>query len=149
MLNKEHANLKKQVNDLANFNYAREPEFVRDRLTLRDTLDDVATLRRRVTKHLQPILNKLELTQKKLSTAADSAQKESEQVENSYLEGVTTQDTFIELYVKLRKEAHEKRILADKLTREKNMLTGCVPKPFESNSPIPTPRQRKRVNFNK
>lgn len=150
VLNREHGTLTKQVNDLANFNYAREPEFVRNRLKLRDTLDEVATLRRRVTKHLQPILNKLEVAKGKLSASAILAEEESEQVALSYLkEGSTSQDAFIELYVKLRKEAHEKRILADKLTKEKDMLANHIPKPLESNSPIPTPRQRKRVSFNK
>lgn len=107
-------------------------------------------MRHRVTKHLQPILNKLDLARGKLSATAISAEEESEQVALRYLkEGSITQEAFIEIYVKLRKEAHEKRILADKLTKEKDMLANHIPKSLDSNSPIPTPRQRKRVSFNK
>ena len=138
------------MHDLADCNYAREPEFVQARLKLRETLDDVNEWRRRVTgRHLNPIIEKLNKAQEKLAEEARSLEKQSEQMAEDFLHGSKSLDLFIEDYIKLRKETSQKRILADRLAKEKNMLAVTIPRQMDSSSPIPAPRQKKRVSFNR
>lgn len=141
--------LQKQVNDLAIYNYAREPEFVRDRQKLRQTLDDVSALRRKVAmKHLQPILDKLNKAQNNISSEGRKYEEQSELLSSEFLNGDRSHEDFVEEYIKLRKETSRQRALADKLAQEREKLAENVTRPFESASPIPMPRQRKRVSFN-
>lgn len=148
-LEQERDDLQRQVTNLANFNYAREPEFVRDRLKLRETLDEVNALRRRVSsKHLQPIVEKLNKTQSQLSAEARKYEEESESMAQEFLDGKKSYDDFVEEYIKLRHQTSQKRILADKLAKEKTKLSEDIPRPFGTNSPTPAPRHRKRVSFN-
>ena len=136
---------------MASFNYAREPDFVRDRLRLRNLLDEVSSLKRRVTtKRLLPILEELNKAQSKLSTEARNSEEQSERMAQEFLDGGKTHDQFIEEYLKLRKETSKKRILADKLTKERNdLLEKISASPRGSDSPLPNPRQRKRLSFNR
>lgn len=157
-LEKERDELRDQVVELANFNYAREPEFVKDRMRLREKLEDVADLKRIVASKwimvLNTVMTKLEANQTKLSTNALRLEEDSEQVARAYLEGKLKHDQFIDQYIQLRKDASRARALADKLTKEKNILaqnwnnsTSGVIVDSKQESPKPAARQRKKVCF--
>lgn len=138
---------------MAKFNYAREPEFVRDRTKLREVLDDVAGMVRYTTsRHLEPILDKLNQLLNKLTSEATRHEELSESMAQDFLNGKKSYTEFIDQYIKLRKETSKKRIVADKLAKERTTLANTIT-PSSGNapnySPVPTPRQRKRVSFNK
>lgn len=161
-LQKEHEELKQTVAKLAIFNYAREPDFVRDRNKLRDTLDEVANLRRSIQcKYVNRILGQLERAQVQIDTEARSAEEKSERMAKDFLDANIGHEDFLERYINIRKNAIQKRIIADKLTKERSKLdenvSGTSPrnnnnnnnnKTFaQQNSPTPTPRQRKRLSL--
>lgn len=150
-LEQERDTLKKQLHELADCNYAREPEFVQARLKLRESLDEVNAWRRRVIgRHLNPILEKLNKAESKLAEEARSFEEQSEQLAQEFMRNSKNVDSFTEEYIKLRKEASKKRLLADRLVKEKNMLAEAIPRQImDPNSPIPAPRQKKRVSFNR
>lgn len=150
-LERELDDLKKQTTSLANFNYAREPEFVRDRLKLRETCDQVAAaVRHATTKLIEPILERLTTLQNELSNDARKHEELSELVAQEFLSGNKGYAEFIDEYISLRKETSKKRILADRLAKEKNELSSNIPKPHQTQqnlhkiSPVPSPRRRKR-----
>lgn len=169
---RERDDLRNQVIKLANYNYAREPDFVRDRVKLRETVDEVGHLKRHVERRigllLDKVLDKLEKEEVKLNESASSKFEDSEKFAKSYLDGKldTKHEHFIDEYTKLRKEAHKASILAEKLTQEKGKLAQdyvakvtSTSKDVNNNlsadvnnnnsSPVPTPRQKRRVSFNK
>lgn len=146
-LRNELDELSKQVSSLANYNYAREPDFVRDRMKVRDTVDDAAPLCRHIaTKHLEPFIDRLTEAQNLLTREARKREELSESLALDFLSRQTNYDEFINEYIDVRKETSIKRTLADKLAKERNKLAENLIKPLES--PIPTPRQRKKqVSF--
>lgn len=147
----ERNTLNDQVVKLGNFNLAREPDFVRGRLSLRNIVEEVdETIRRLDIKYLQPILEKLNRAEEQLSLIARKYEEESEQLAQQFLDKSLAYDGFIEKYIKLRKEASKKRVLADRLAREKSMLadTSKFIKTRSANlinPPAPTPPRRKKV----
>lgn len=130
--------MRKQVASLANYNYAREPEFVRDRLKLREITDDVAKMVKQVTgKHLEPILEKLSNIQEQLAHEARQREELSEAMAHRFLtaddddddgdnDNHEPYDEFIRQYIGLRKETSRKRILADRLTKERDTLMSNI-----------------------
>lgn len=157
-LQKEREELKQRVAKLAIFNYAREPDFVRDRNKLRDTLDEVANLRRSIqSKYVNRILGQLERAQVKIDSEARSAEERSERMAKDFLDGNIRHEDFLQRYIDLRKNAIQRRIIADKLVKERSKLdenvSGASAKSKNSktldqqNSPTPTPRQRKRLSL--
>lgn len=149
-LQRQRDELRKQNADLAKFNYAREPEFVKDRLKLRQVLDDTATLKRRLMcKQLTPILEKLDICHANLLATTCQLEEQCERMASDFLEGRKSFDMFKAAYLQLRSSASRKRILADKLGQERARLLANLPKPAATGSPVPAPRQRKRVSFNR
>lgn len=146
-MRKELDELSKQVSSLANFNYAREPDFVRDRVKVKETIDDAAPLYRYITsKHLEPFLGRLGRAQSSLAEDARKCEEESERMASEFLSGKKGYEEFIDEYIAIRKQTSARRLKADKLSKERDHLAENLNRPFDS--PIPTPRQRKkRVSF--
>lgn len=114
----------KQVFNLANFNYAREPEFVRNRLKLRDLSREVSNLIIKInSKHIEPILERLGSVQTDLANDARKYEESSESMAQDFLAGKKNYTEFIEEYIRLRNETSRKRILADRLAKERDSLT--------------------------
>lgn len=146
-MHRELDELNKQVSSLANFNYAREPDFVRDRKKVRETVDEVAPLSRYITsRHLEPFIDRLGKTQDLLASEARKHEEQSEIMAKEFLSGRKSYDEFMEEYIAIRKQTSARRIQADKLAKERDRLAEILNKPIDS--PVPTPRQRKkRVSF--
>lgn len=139
--------LEAHVQALASYNYAREPEFVRDRINLREQIEQTNAIRRRIVhRYVDPIMHKLGATHEKLTKEAREAEEQSECLAKKYLDGELEHQAFIEQYMKIREVTSQKRTLADRLTKERNKLAEQITKPFELDSPVPVPR-RKRVSF--
>lgn len=133
---KERNELKKQVVTLANFNYAREPQYVRDRLDLTCILDEVSNLRKRInSKQITPLVTKLEKALEALEKDAYEYEVQSELLQQQFLEKSLDYASFNEQYVKIRKQACVKRKLADQLAKEKLRLQEGLQKKVSTNDP--------------
>lgn len=167
---KERDDLKRHAIDLAESNHAREPIFKHDRTILAATIDEVSDLRRSIqSKYVNRILGQLGKTQEKVNQEARSFEERSERMAKDFLDGNIRHEDFLERYINIRKNAIQKRILADKLVKERSKLVdgGVVTTSTSSsssssrssnkskndktadqqNSPTPTPRQKKRMSF--
>jgi len=114
-LTQQRNNLEKQVLSLAKFNYAREPEFVRDRLRLRELVEEVSQL----VKHTHELARKLKPLQKCLKKQTEETrqlEEKSEAMAQDFLQGNMRLDEFTSKYVDLRKETVRKRLIVDGLT---------------------------------
>lgn len=136
------------MKNLCAFNYAREPEYVRDRVKIREIVEDTASIRRRIVKSHLPLLDLLSKTHCQISLDARKYEEESEGMAQEFLSGNKSYDEFIRDYLEARMKATGKRALADRLAKEKNLLAGLndLTKVNGTYSPIPKPRQRKKVS---
>lgn len=116
-------------------------------MKVRDIVDDTAPLYRHIaSKHLEPFIERLGKTQDRLTREARKREELSESMALDFLSRKTSYGEFIDEYIDLKKKTSIKRILADKLAKERDQLAESLIKPIDS--PIPTPRQRKkRVSF--
>lgn len=146
--------LKVQVVELASLNYAREPEFVRDRLRSRELIGELNALKVHITiKHLRPLLKRLNLIQDKLTNETRECEDASEQLAAQYLDSRLEHDEFLTSYIEKRKEAIKRRALVDRFTKERASIEANIPKldnaeSSYSYSPKPAIRQRRRVSLN-
>lgn len=137
------------MSNLCSFNYAREPDSARDRKRIRELLDETSALRRRTIRNQHPLLDQLGKVHCQISTDAVTYEEESERLAQDFLAGNMDYNKFVQAYVDVRKKAIRKRALADKLGRDKSSLADSVPEHQVTNSPIPTPRLKKRVSLPK
>ena len=72
------------------------------------------------SKYLEPILDKQNGVQDKLAQDARSCEESSEAMANEFLASSMPYDDFIKQYIPIRKETSKKRILADKLAKERD-----------------------------
>lgn len=161
-LERQRDELKGEVLNLAEANYAREPEFVRQRARIRQQAEEVARVVKQLElKYMGPILAKLDEVQNKLAEEARRHEEMSEAMAHRFLlntscgggengfesgDANSTQiigdsdrgagatdpslaesyEQFIGNYIKLRKETSKKRLLADRLAKERSMLLSNI-----------------------
>lgn len=150
-LERERDEMRKQVLSLAETNYAREPEFVRDRLRLREQSEELARMLRQLeSKHMEPILVQLNAVQAKLARDAMKHEEQSETMAHQFLVGACAGpaegadgghgcaegadptssggscEQFLRDYVELRGETIKRRILADRLAKERDALLSNI-----------------------
>lgn len=118
-------------------------------MKIREIVEDTAALRKRIIRSQQPLLEHLSKMHCQITLEARKFEEESEKMAQEFLAGNMNYDEFIRLYVEVRRQATRKRALADRLAKERNTLADNVPKVNVTNSPIPTPRQRKKVSIQK
>ena len=114
-LESEKKELSEDVIKLAKWNYAREPEFVRDRLKLKQITDEVSRIVRQsqsLKAKAEPILEKLE---KKILNGLKEMEERSETMAQEFLKNQIPYDDFSDRYIELRKITNERRLLADSL----------------------------------
>lgn len=135
--------LKRDVLSLAKFNYAREPDFVRDRLKLRNLVEEVS----QIVRHTQELTEKIKPVQKALEKKFSEAkilEEKSEAMAQDFLQQKITHEEFIKQYVELRKETIKKRLLADGLSnhitlaRKYSSAHATTVEPNSPNSTWPT-----------
>lgn len=156
------AQLSQQVLTLADFNYAREPVLNRQRAALQRSIEEVSSLRSRITqRHVKPIMKRLNELQIKLSTHAKSLEDESDRMAQDLLEGRLAFEDCLERYLKTRKETSKQQILADRLAKEKDKLAQTVTtstkflnqrklvETQQDKPPSPMPRTKKRASMNR
>lgn len=108
---------------LATCNYAREPEFARDRMNLRKINEEVDSLRRRITsRHIKPMLGKLKTSHDKLCSDVRKLEEDSEKMANDMLTGNKPFNDFVDDYTPIRKRINSRRMLTDRLAKEYGKL---------------------------
>lgn len=153
-LQHERDNLSAKVIEMANMNYAREPEFVKDRLKLRGTLNELSTIKQDLTsKSIKPIIDHMNQIQEKLASKAKEVEETSENIASSFLDGSIDHGEFLRQYIDKRKDTTKRRYIADRLAREVKQLSENAPhftgesKQSDNQPPKPAPRSRRRVSF--
>lgn len=120
--------MKRDVVELANLNYAREPIFAKDRSKIRNKLADIEALMRKLALlDISPALTKLDQARTLLSDKARELEQQSERLASEYLNGSKSHEKFQHEYLEIRKQSSKTRILADRLTEERNRLVENVP----------------------
>lgn len=115
--------LRKQIATLASLNYAREPQLVRDRNKLTSELEQVKNLQKKINlKYINPFMAMLDKALDITISQLRKFEEQSEQLAQSFLMSYIGYETFIEQYIDIRKKVSIKRILADKLVREKEKI---------------------------
>lgn len=148
-LHREADQLRAKANDLASFNYAREPEFAHDRNILRETLQEVLPLKRDVTnKYLHPVIEKLNKLQDQLTSEEKKYEHQCDFLAEEFLAGVKDVDLFLDEYIKSRQQFYRHRALAENL-KKKVSTSPTKSSTINHEPPIAMPRQRKRLSLNK
>ena len=135
-LEREKNQLEKQVISLARFNYAREPELTRDRLKLRQLVDEVSQVLKRlelVKERAEPVLMKL---RERPGIEARALEEKSEEFAQQFLSGKITYDVFTKQYIGLRKETSKKRLIADRANLGPNLMQQASPARRRTSSPL-------------
>lgn len=160
----EQEDLEEIVDQLANCNLSCEPKFARGRAKLKESLDDVQEMRRKVKSKQDKVLERIKSTQSKLVTSTRELQDKSESLADEFFSqslragqdqgshGVVTKtqeeyDNFIRNYINIKKQANLKSALVDGSMESIRRMAQNLTKPSDMDSPIPVPRQRKRVSF--
>lgn len=126
-LTKQRDNLRSQVEDLAYFNYSREPQIVKERLQLSQNIEEVSNLRNNIINNrLQQLILILDESTEHTKEQVKKLENESEQIANQFLNNSIDHDNFSQLYIEARKKAHMKIIMADGLVKKKTQIINAI-----------------------